>query len=77
MLFCQVSPCLNVLSRLLFSSDPDVLADACWALSYLSDGPNEKIQTVIDSGVCRRLVELLMYDTDILFGCCCCFLHIC
>ncbi|XP_061631396.1 importin subunit alpha-6 isoform X5 [Phyllopteryx taeniolatus] len=58
--FSKVSPCLSVLSRLLFSSDPDVLADACWALSYLSDGPNEKIQTVIDSGVCRRLVELLM-----------------
>lgn len=58
--FSQVSPCLSVLSRLLFSSDPDVLADACWALSYLSDGPNEKIQAVIDSGVCRRLVELLM-----------------
>jgi hypothetical protein len=56
----QVSPCLNVLSRLLFSSDPDVLADVCWALSYLSDGPNDKIQAVIDSGVCRRLVELLM-----------------
>ncbi|KAG2468621.1 IMA5 protein, partial [Polypterus senegalus] len=56
-----VSPCLNVLSRLLFSSDPDVLADACWALSYLSDGPNDKIQAVIDSGVCRRLVELLMH----------------
>uniref|UniRef100_A0A8C5N5L7 Importin subunit alpha n=1 Tax=Gouania willdenowi TaxID=441366 RepID=A0A8C5N5L7_GOUWI len=59
--FAKVSPCLNVLSRLLFSSDPDVLADACWALSYLSDGPNEKIQTIIDSGVCRRLVELLMH----------------
>uniref|UniRef100_A0A8K9UKC8 Importin subunit alpha n=1 Tax=Oncorhynchus mykiss TaxID=8022 RepID=A0A8K9UKC8_ONCMY len=57
-----VSPCLSVLSRLLFSSDPDVLADACWALSYLSDGPNDKIQTVIDSGVCRRLVELLMHS---------------
>uniref|UniRef100_A0A8C6TB28 Importin subunit alpha n=1 Tax=Neogobius melanostomus TaxID=47308 RepID=A0A8C6TB28_9GOBI len=60
--FSKVSPCLSVLSRLLFSSDPDVLADACWALSYLSDGPNEKIQTVIDSGVCRRLVELLMHS---------------
>ncbi|XP_052325259.1 importin subunit alpha-7-like [Oncorhynchus keta] len=59
--FEKVSPCLQVLSRLLFSSDSDLLADACWALSYLSDGPNEKIQAVIDSGVCRRLVELLMH----------------
>merc|ERR1712002_87002 len=33
--FEKVSPCLPVLSRLLFSSDPDLLADACWALSYL------------------------------------------
>ncbi|TKC36409.1 hypothetical protein EI555_017288 [Monodon monoceros] len=60
--FSKVSPCLNVLSRLLFSSDPDVLADVCWALSYLSDGSNDKIQAVIDSGVCRRLVELLMHN---------------
>uniref|UniRef100_A0AAX7VDR8 Importin subunit alpha n=1 Tax=Astatotilapia calliptera TaxID=8154 RepID=A0AAX7VDR8_ASTCA len=57
----MVSPCLSVLSWLLFVNDTDILADACWALSYLSDGPNDKIQAVIDSGVCRRLVELLIH----------------
>jgi importin subunit alpha-1 len=30
-------------------------------LQYLSDGSNDKIQAVIESGVCRRLVDLLMF----------------
>mmetsp|Transcript_19693 Transcript_19693/g.29220 ORF Transcript_19693/g.29220 Transcript_19693/m.29220 type:complete len:556 (-) Transcript_19693:2659-4326(-) len=58
--FEMVRPALPTLAQLIFSPDEEVLTDACWALSYMSDGPNEKIQAVLDAGVTRRLVELLL-----------------
>ncbi|KAI7739892.1 hypothetical protein M8C21_026816, partial [Ambrosia artemisiifolia] len=58
--FEQTRPALPALQRLIHSNDEEVLTDACWALSYLSDGTNDKIQAVIDAGVCQRLVELLL-----------------
>jgi len=61
--FDLVKNALPTLAQLLFQQDDEVLTDACWALSYLSDGPNEKIQAVIESGVCMRLVELLMHPS--------------
>jgi len=54
---------------LIYSNDEEVLTDACWAISYLSDGDNTKIQAVIESGVCRKLVELLMYRFFFFFLC--------
>jgi hypothetical protein len=57
--FDVVKPALGALGSLINGNDPDVLADACWALSYLSDGPNDRIQAVLDAGVLPRLVQLL------------------
>lgn len=61
--FEQTRPALPILQQLIYSTDEEVITDACWALSYLSDGTNDKIQAVIDSGVCPRLVELLQHPS--------------
>jgi len=61
--FEQTKPALPALARLIHSNDEEVLTDACWALSYLSDGTNDKIQAVIEAGVCPRLVELLLHPS--------------
>ncbi|KAI7897606.1 armadillo-type protein [Cokeromyces recurvatus] len=58
-----IAPALNVLSQLINSTDEEILIDTCWAISYLSDGPNDRIQAVIESNVCSRLVELLSHPS--------------
>jgi len=54
-----VRQCIPALLALLQKGDNEIDADACWALSYLTDGPNEKIQTVVDGGVIPVLVAKL------------------
>lgn len=58
-----ISPALPYLAKLLYYPDADVLTDACWALSYISDGPNECIQSVINTGMCKRLPYLLRHPS--------------
>lgn len=65
--FEWVAPALPMLAHMLGSSnDEQVLADVAWALSCLSDGQHEeeeRIQRIIEAGVCRRLVELLSHQS--------------
>mmetsp|Transcript_142 Transcript_142/g.283 ORF Transcript_142/g.283 Transcript_142/m.283 type:complete len:519 (+) Transcript_142:127-1683(+) len=53
-----IEPAINVLAELLKNQDQETVVDACWALSYLSDGDDARIQTVVDSGVIPTLVNL-------------------
>ncbi|XP_014825833.1 PREDICTED: importin subunit alpha-1-like [Poecilia mexicana] len=54
-----VQQMLPSLIQLLHLSDKNILSDACWAISYLSDGSNDRIDVVVKTGIVPRLVELM------------------
>jgi importin subunit alpha-1 len=55
-----VAPAIGPLTELLSKEvSTDVLVDAVWALSYLSDGDDDRIDAVMKAGVATRLVQFL------------------
>lgn len=42
-----VTGVLPALGSLIYNCDNEVLADACWALSYLTDGTNQRIDVSV------------------------------
>jgi len=60
--FRLISAAIPIIASLLIVDDDEVLTDACWALSYLSDDHSDNnlyIQSVIDAGVISDLISLL------------------
>lgn len=60
----EAIPCLSSLvQKIVNSSDmtslTHILLDACWTFSYLSDGDDERIQRIVDTGIIETLVKLL------------------
>ncbi|KAK2180818.1 hypothetical protein NP493_425g04036 [Ridgeia piscesae] len=53
---------LPALCSLIHHTDTNILVDTVWALSYLTDGGNEQIQLVIDTGIVPYLVPLLSHS---------------
>eukprot|EP01063_Lacrimia_lanifica_P039553 TRINITY_DN870_c0_g2_i1.p1 TRINITY_DN870_c0_g2~~TRINITY_DN870_c0_g2_i1.p1 ORF type:complete len:520 (+),score=211.57 TRINITY_DN870_c0_g2_i1:76-1635(+) len=57
--FAKVEGVLPTVAGLLSHADKEVLADACWALSYISDGENERIAAILSLNIAPRVIELL------------------
>ncbi|KAL5457708.1 hypothetical protein EMCRGX_G034995 [Ephydatia muelleri] len=55
----SVQQILPAIAYLIQHTDKEIVTDACWALSYLTDGNTERIQAVVDAGIVPRLVKLL------------------
>ncbi|EFA79377.1 putative importin subunit alpha A [Heterostelium album PN500] len=55
----KVLPLLRHLISPAFAAHSDILADACWAASYLSDGEDKRIQSVVDAQLVPGLVTML------------------
>ncbi|ETN71473.1 Armadillo/beta-catenin-like repeat protein [Necator americanus] len=53
------------LAKLISYPDRQVKQDACWAVSYLTDGPDEQISLARSSGVLPHVIEFLR-DSDVM-----------
>mmetsp|Transcript_25592 Transcript_25592/g.36056 ORF Transcript_25592/g.36056 Transcript_25592/m.36056 type:complete len:570 (+) Transcript_25592:99-1808(+) len=59
----SIAPAIPALHFLLHQESDDItedmVVDVCWAISYICDGENDRIQAVLDANVLPRLMELI------------------
>lgn len=54
-----IAPAIPLLCQVVASGKKDAMQDALWALSYLSDGNDTRIEAVVRTGIAPTLVQIL------------------
>jgi importin subunit alpha-1 len=54
-----IAPALPTMARLVLCQDSEVLSDVCWAMSYLSDGDERRIDALLRNVPIEYLVQLI------------------
>ncbi len=58
--FNKIKRAIPSLAKVLIENDnEDVLIDVCWAMSYLSDGGENRIPVILSTNVLPRIIQLL------------------
>ena len=58
--FTLISRAISSLAKVLLENDSEeIISDVCWAISYISDGGQEHIPSLLETNVLPRLVQLL------------------
>ena len=55
----HITQAIPTLAKLLMIADEEVLMDACWALSYVTDGGDDRIDMAVNTGVVPLLMAIM------------------
>lgn len=58
----MIQSAMPALAHLVKSEDQDTKIDAAWAISYITDGNDDRIQPMIDLGVLPTLLQMMSSD---------------
>eukprot|EP00744_Colponema_vietnamica_P016200 GILI01022730.1.p1 GENE.GILI01022730.1~~GILI01022730.1.p1 ORF type:complete len:415 (-),score=30.05 GILI01022730.1:189-1367(-) len=59
-----IASTVPMFAMLLQHSEPVVALQAIWAISHIADGPQGRIQLVVDSGALMPIVSMLSHESD-------------
>jgi len=60
----KIEPAIEIFEEYIYHGETVCLVNTCWALSYLTDGTNERIAKIMDRFNPSRFVELLSHESD-------------